>query len=500
MNTRRFGTSTRAHAARKRASSKAAIPALAAAALFFFTACSDESLTAPWQPEESSQNTPVERSSPSPARVVDDLEVVGSTDSTLTVAWTQVDDGAGAPAWYRLEHGESPTDWWSAGLGCGAAIEGEAIGARRSCTVDGLAPSTSYEVRVVSYRMENGASTGAAYSPVSLARTTAAHEPARRGGIWLDHGELSSLPTSGPAWENLVSQADRSCGRPRLSDQDQTNNVCIMAKALVFARTGDGGYLAPVLDALRNITEGGAYSGRALALGRELPAYVIAADLVDLAAHDAELDRAFRSSIRALLKTSTHSGPSNLVECHEVRPNNWGTHCGAARIAVAAYLDDADELERAARVFRGWLGDRSAYAGFSFGDLSWQCDPNRPVGINRRGCKRNGHSIDGVLADDQRRDGRFAWPAPRENYVWEGLQGALAQAVMLDRAGYPAFEWADRALLRAVTWLYEQADYPAEGDDTWQPHIVNHYYGTDFTAPVPTQPGKNLGWSDWTHG
>ena len=84
--------------------------------------------------------------------------------------------------------------------------------------------------------------------------------------------------------------------------------------------------------------------------------------------------------------------------------------------------------------------------------------------------------------------------------MYEGLQGALAQAVILHRAGYDVWEWQDRALLRAFTWLHEQADFPAQGDDTWQPHVINHFYGTSFPAPVPARPGKNVGWTDWTLG
>jgi hypothetical protein len=28
---------------------------------------------------------------------------------------------------------------------------------------------------------------------------------------------------------------------------------------------------------------------------------------------------------------------------------------------------------------------------------------------------------------------------------------------------------------------------------------VNHFCGTDLPAPVPAPPGKNMGWTDWTH-
>jgi hypothetical protein len=165
---------------------------------------------------------------------------------------------------------------------------------------------------------------------------------------------------------------------------------------------------------------------------------------------------------------------------------------------VALYLDDEVELERAARVFKGWLGDRTTYARFKYGELWWQADGSRPVGINPVGSTKNGRSIDGVLPDDQRRAGAFTWPPPKENYAYEALQGALVQAMLLERAGYDAFEWEDQALLRAFEWLHEQANFPATGDDTWQPHVVNHFYGTKFPAPVPSNPGKNVGWTDWT--
>ena len=154
---------------------------------------------------------------------------------------------------------------------------------------------------------------------------------------------------------------------------------------------------------------------------------------------------------------------------------------------------------RVAQVFKGYLGDRTSYAGFSYGDLSWQCDASKPVGINPAGCTKNGNSIDGVLPDDQRRGGSFSWPPPHENYVYEALQGALMQAVILKRKGYDVFNWENKALLRAFQWLHNVANFPPEGDDRWESHLINYFYGTNFPAQVPTSPGKNMGWTDWTH-
>ncbi len=324
---------------------------------------------------------------------------------------------------------------------------------------------------------------------------------ARNGdGVWIGKAELAQLPMSGPAWTELEATAAKTCPPPNLSEQEDVANVCVMAKALVSARTGNAALRQDVVGALSTVAGNRTYTGRALALGRELAAYVIAADLIDLKVHDPELDAKFRIQIRTLLTTPTTRGPRSLVECHELRPNNWGNHCGASRAAVASYLGDRAELDRAAKVFKGYLGDRSAYAEFQYGDLAWQCDPVNPVGVNPRGCTRHGRFLDGVLPDDQRRAGGFSWPPPKENYVYEALQGALAQAVILKRAGYDdVFEWQDKALLRAFEWLHTQASFPAAGDDVWEAHVVNYFYDTDFPAAVPARPGKNVGWTDWTH-
>lgn len=324
---------------------------------------------------------------------------------------------------------------------------------------------------------------------------------AQTRGIWLDPSELAGLPTAGPAWQNLLRAASANCGTPDLANQDDPTNVCVMAKALVYARTAQVSYRIDVVDALWSIVNSGTYSGRALALGRELGTYAIAADLINLRGYDAALDDRFRSKLRSLLTTPTSGGPSNLIDCHESRPNNWGTHCGGTRAAIAAYLGDTAELARTAQVFRGWLGDRSAYSGFDYGDLSWQCNASQPVGINPAGCVKGGYSIDGVVADDQRRGGGFTWPPPKENYVYEALQGALAQAVILKRFNHDTFGWGNRALLRAFRWLYTQANFPPSSDDTWEPFLLNYFYGSDARFPTPStsNPGKNVGWTDWTH-
>jgi hypothetical protein len=375
------------------------------------------------------------------------------------------------------------------------------VGAGRHTSPPRPGPSTSTAILLLALlALACGEGHDAASAPTPVAPSVPAETSGSSAGLWIGREELARQPVDGPAWRRLESAARSKCGIPRLDDQNDQANVCVMAKALVATRTDNPALRAEVIEALRALVQSGGYTGRALALGRELIAYVIAADVIDLRMHDPTLDNAFRDRIASLVTTPTTDGPRNLVDCHERRPNNWGTHCGASRAAVAAYLDDQADLNRVALVFRGYLGDRASYAGFQFGDLSWQCDPDRPVGINPVDCVKNGHPIDGVMPDDQRRSGGFKWPPPPERYVYGALQGALAQAVILQRAGYDAFNWEHQALRRAFEWLHTHADYPAEGDDTWQPHVVNRFYGTTFPAPIPARPGKNVGWSDWTHG
>ena len=315
-------------------------------------------------------------------------------------------------------------------------------------------------------------------------------------GIWISKEELAKLPMHGLAWDSLKAAADKDPGIPAMSDQNENNDVYVLAQALVYARTGELKYREQVIDNLMKAidTEKG---GRTLALGRNLPGYVISADLVNLPA-DPKTDAVFRSWLqRALIE---NLDGKSLRSTHEDRPNNWGTHAGAARAAVAIYLGDKDELEHTAAVFHGYLGDTTTYHGFKYDvDLSWQCDPNHPIGINPVGCVKGGHSIDGALPEEMRRGDSFQWPPIATGYAWEALQGAFVQAEILNRAGFPTWDWQDQALLRAVNFLYS-IDWKPTGDDEWLVWLINHSYKTNFPTVIPEKPGKNMGWTDWTFG
>jgi hypothetical protein len=335
----------------------------------------------------------------------------------------------------------------------------------------------------------------------------ASKPPTRATGIWVSPAQLQRLPMRGAAWEALKHEADRHIYHPRIRSQNSDSDMRVLAAALVYARTGQTHYRAK---ALRGIMEaiGSERGGRTLALARNLLGYVIAADLIDLKHLDrAEAQRFARWLSYVRREPLEPKDSPTLIDTHELRPNNWGTMAGASRIAADAYLGDRADLARAAAVFKGWLGDRSAYSGFVYGlDKSWQADPAAPVGIDPAGTTKEGESIDGALPDDMRRGCPAQFPPCPTGYPWEALQGAVMQAELLYRQGYDAWNWEHKALLRAVRFLMglshrypDAGTWGAIGDDKWIPWIINARFRVHLPTQSPTHPGKNAGFTDWIY-
>lgn len=295
---------------------------------------------------------------------------------------------------------------------------------------------------------------------------------------------MLALPTSGSAWSNVLTWAAKSAS-PDVSNQDDNSNVIVLAKALVYARTGDATRRSQVVSALGSV-QGTESGSRALAIGRELGAYILAADLIGY--HDA----GFVSWVAKMRTFATSGGPSSLTACSNQRPNNWGTWCRASLVIANLYLDDSIAHDIA--LFRGYLGERAQYSSYSYGDLSWQCDTSAPVGINRAGCSKSGHDIGGVIPDDQRRGGSFSWPPPCENYTAESLQGTTLEAQVLAVAGQPVMGWSDSAIKRAAQWREAQGCH-FTGDDAGTNSFMNHYFGLGL--PASGAPGKGWGYQDW---
>src|SRR5206468_4436503 len=87
---------------------------------------------------------------------VTDLAVGTTTDASVALSFTQVDDGMGSPAKYDIRYAVPPMAWGSAssvGAGtCATPVVGTGVGSAMSCIVQGLSSSTSYNFQVVAFR------------------------------------------------------------------------------------------------------------------------------------------------------------------------------------------------------------------------------------------------------------------------------------------------------------------------------------------------------------
>jgi len=93
-----------------------------------------------------------------PPGAVDDLAVDATTDSSVTLSFTEVSDGMGRPASYDVRFAPGATLTWggsarSVSRGtCASPLIGSRVGARRTCTVVALASGTTYSFELVAFR------------------------------------------------------------------------------------------------------------------------------------------------------------------------------------------------------------------------------------------------------------------------------------------------------------------------------------------------------------
>ncbi len=311
--------------------------------------------------------------------------------------------------------------------------------------------------------------------------------------LWISPAEIARLPTSGQAWADLKAAATRSWGTPTIADQNSNDDTDTLAGALVAERLDDDGLRNKVRRHLMDLAAKHPYD-RVLSLARQLPSYVIAADIVGLDARQRATFERFLAEADHH-KMAGHSGGTDLESTALRSPNNWGTMSRAAMAAVAVYLGDDAALARIADTQEAWLGG-SAPNALKYTDTTWHV--GRPAGINPRGAQRGGRSLDGVLPEDQRRTGDYQWPAPKGSYPHEGLQGAVVTSVILHRAGALPFTAGDNALVRAERWLTVTNANPPANDDRNTPWLLRQYGNATFACEASAPPAKNIGWAAWT--
>lgn len=299
-----------------------------------------------------------------------------------------------------------------------------------------------------------------------------------------------------------------------LSDQDSSHDQLVLAAAIVCARTQQPGFCATakagVIDAI-----GTEDDARWLAIGRNLAGYVIAADLIGLRADGssggdgARVEQWIASFLTKPLRENNGTDPAPLVPFGS--GSNAAAQQGFVHASIAAYLGDRAALDRAWDAFRTFACDPTAPdreritigGGLASG---WAHDDAEPCAVNPAGSTRDGVRIDGAIVNDMSRGGILADPPGYTQYPWVGLEGFVPAAVILERAGYPAFEVADRAVLRSVEYLWHLRI--TTGNSEWFDgersaaviHLTNVAYGRSFLlSEGPIGGGRTIGYVDYTH-
>jgi len=162
-------------------------------------------------------------------------------------------------------------------------------------------------------------------------------------GMWISSSELMSLPTSGTSWDKIRTAAYGSWGTADLKDQNNKHAINTLAGALVYARTGDTALRSKVRDAIlaakRSLDESAEWqtANGVLAAGRQIGAYAISADLINLKSYDAGADNEFRTWLGPIRTTDigTHARWKNIRYTCENATGNWDAFACRAELLQA---------------------------------------------------------------------------------------------------------------------------------------------------------------------
>jgi hypothetical protein len=338
--------------------------------------------------------------------------------------------------------------------------------------------------------------------PVEVAKPPAppatTHRPT--GGLWISPAELKGLPMSGSGWEAMLAIAEDDLGRADVADQDSTHDTNTLACALAAARTGSAELRRKAMDAITSAI-GTEENARWLAIGRNLGAYVIAADVLGVRSGPI-YDWLASFLTRTLSDNNTDE---------QVPAGNWSSgsnasaQMGFVTAALCVYSNDSARLANSWDGYRRYCGDRTSPVSEASNSDAWQVTPSDPVGIQDKGATKEGCRLDGAIGNDMSRGGDDVCSPAWTQYPWVGLEGAVPAALVFARAGYPAWEVGGNAIRRALEYLWFLRQ--TSGNEDWFDgdrsneciFLVNRAYGTRFPCALPVGGGRTFGYSDWTH-
>lgn len=302
--------------------------------------------------------------------------------------------------------------------------------------------------------------------------------------------EVSGLPTSGAAWTALKAAADSSAGSASITcNQDnRTHPKVALAAGLVYARTGDAAYKSKVITLVNEAKASASNCGNAiLSLGRQLGAYIFAADYVGYR------DSAFVSwvsSIRTQVFSASHGRWQALAATAANTSNNWGTFALASLTTADAYLRDSAGLTRDNQLFTDYGDGSSSYQHTSSYQSVWSC----PVGyeINPASCTTP--QKEGAAVEDASRE---SYPT-LGNYAAESPQGYVVTAEVLQKAGFNAWNVNTKQVCRNAKWRERGGNLNYSSADRYVTWMTNARCGFSQTTTAAGY-GRVFGFTDWLY-
>lgn len=184
------------------ASGNAAVATVSSSGLVTGVTAGSDTITATSEGKSGTAAITVTAPSVTVPGTVSDLAVIGATDSSATLAFTEVTDGTGQPASYDIRYVPGTSLSWGASVPsvsrgtCATPVVGTAVGAKRTCAVLGLAAATTYTFELVAYRgtltvnavfgaLSNASTgtTGASTAPIASVSVTPASATVTVGNV-----------------------------------------------------------------------------------------------------------------------------------------------------------------------------------------------------------------------------------------------------------------------------------------------------------------------------
>ena len=321
-------------------------------------------------------------------------------------------------------------------------------------------------------------------------------------------------PVANPSWQNILTWSDNA-GTIDILNQDNDGDVIALAKALRGARLSVDSYMTGsrdmIIAGINAYNSAALNSARTLALGRNVCAMVCAWDVIRQAKPtliSGAQEDLFRNFILTKIWNSPKlkDGRTFQEACFE-RANNWGNHCRATGAAICAYLSMPAESLRLANSFDAWSGNTLSleYLNLQFEEATYQVAAQPAYGIVPAGLfwdsPTNLQPADGAQPEELRRDECYRSPItckpwfhfnpPEVSYNYEGLQGSVVHAGILEATGYlTVWDWNNLALKRAYNFnVLTTRKCTASGNDC----VDGTQDAGDTTGKLPTGDDRMLG-------